>query len=234
MREEFIISARPRVGTHMLRSGMNHHPQIYAANEFLNVYMLLPYRQACHTMAEFRARIQYNNPGRFTGWSLHDDQYHYHMRRCMPVTSEEWEAIPTETRIIRLNRRNEFARLVSECRARLTNVWQRIERQIYENEDLPFHLDFDTMMQLYELNHIAFLAKEEYLKRFPNILHVWHEDLCDNWDGEMERVFDFLGKNNILTRPTTMRMGLPIPYMIDNYGEITERCQGTPLEQYFD
>jgi hypothetical protein len=150
------------------------------------------------------------------------------------VSRTEFDEIPTTTKVIRLDRRNEFARLVSECRARLSNVWQRSQRRVYENDDLPFHMDFNKLMHWYTLHHEAQLSHEKYFKRFPNSMYVWYEDLLTDWDTQMTRVFNFLGVGTVPVQPKTMKMGQPLRYMVSNYDEIEEKCRGTDLERFFD
>ncbi len=233
MNSEFIICARPRVGTHMFKSGLVKHPEIHCADELLNIYMFLPQQQLCYTLLDIRKRIQENNPGLTTGWILHDDQYFYAKRRTIIVKQKDWDDIPVETKIIRLNRRNELKRLVSECRAKRSEVWTKFRRDIYVNADLPFYLDFDVLMKHYEFHKKASLAQEKYLQRFQNVLHVWYEDLQTQWDKEIERAFSFLGQEIMVVEPSTVKMGIPLQYMVSNYDELEDKCHGTDLEQYF-
>ncbi len=233
MRTQFIIFARPRVGTHMLRTGMNQHPDIRCSNEFLNVYMMLPQQFACSTLAETVNLLRQRYPHKLNGYVLHDDQYCYPERRTIPVAQAEWDAIPANTKIIRLNRRNELARLISECRARISDEWQRSHKKLNGEDDLPFHLDFDDMMKWHIVHEVAQEAQQEYVKRFHHVLHVWYEDLLTHWNSQLAGVFKFLGVQNMFVQPTTTRMGLPLKQMISNYDEIQERCRGTNMEQYF-
>lgn len=234
MSEPFILFSRPRCGTHMVRTALCQHPDVYCATELLNIYMMVPQRHGCGTLADIVQYTTQKYPRKCNGYCLHDDQFHYPERRTIPVSTKEWGAVPSNTKIIRLNRRDEISRLVSECRSRKANSWVVYNQEDRNNTDLPFHLSFSDMIYWYHLHQKAQEVTEEYLKRFDNILHVWYEDLLADWDGGTKLMFDFLGVPRQKVWPATIKTGVSLREMISNYDELKERCCGTVLEEYFE
>lgn len=242
----FMIGSEPRSGTHMLDTSLRQHPSVRCFSEVFNPHMPTWKNMKCKTVADMiNGMLMHTQRSgkQWGGFCIHADQFAYDNCNVVPDTPIDWYSIPQETKVIRLRRKRKLASLISQATAIRTDQWQWFDKRMggvgekmYGKPNIqPYRLEKKELVQLYEDRRKADEAYKVWELRFFDILPVWYEDLVDNWEQAVNRVFQFLGLKPCEVTPMTKKNpGPPLQELITNFDELHEQCFGTPLYRMFD
>lgn len=242
----FMMGTQPRSGTHMLRTALHQHPEIACRGEIFNHHSWEAMNSGVLKYFHLGERMEFllhSNPTKpWVGFCLHNNQYGKVHAKC--PHQNNWETIPTDTKVIRLRRRNRLARMVSCFKARRLNSWQwytqdykNCRPQKYANPNIDFKPFVFGFKQFVAEVHRNQQQERKYLgfeQRFSEVLPVWYEDLVGNWKHEIQRITDFLGTYYVDVAPRTHKSGLGVRATITNYDKLRGRCKNTQYEVFFD
>jgi len=181
---KFAVIAAPRVGTHMLRAGLNEHPGIFVSDEVLNPNHagdLLRTRTGKQIIEKWQREAVKRAPN--LGTLLHRNLYWVKVRGAV------WKDVGRmHTKFVSLVRDNILKKYLSQEVAMKLRNWNsykprtktspRIKLSVYglQQHVLECRNYFDTVDM-----------------RYPNKLVVVYEDLCESWQATMARVQKYLG-----------------------------------------
>ncbi|MBF2097678.1 MAG: sulfotransferase [Gloeomargaritaceae cyanobacterium C42_A2020_066] len=241
----FVVLTRARSGSNLLVDALHHHPDVIAYNEVLHISGGIIWGEpfpALHTTPDF-LRLRTKEPAVFlekvifrqypawikaVGFKLHQS----HLRRNAGV--KEWLEDCTNLKIIHLVRRNRLASLVSARIALIEKQWISKSDNNKYRKNTRITLDHEQCLQVFK----AFQEDMEDYERLlasHNCLKVYYEDICDNFQEELNEVQSFLALKPRKLETTNRKIRVkPLFEIIENYEELKKGFQGTPYAEYFD
>lgn len=228
----FIVLSQPRSGTHLLRSYLNCHPSIRCLDEIFSLFhsedlvqdipSYVSGRKVLHALSKKLSASTW-------GFIVHDHQSPENSRNCW--SHESILTLEQKPKLIWLHRKNEMARIASLLIASKTNIW-RTRRVGKATKD--FCLTPDPKEICDTLSNAR--QKRKYLRRiFSDFeqIEITYEDLCENSQTTMNRVFGFLGYDPTpITTPLAKQRRYRIPRVFSNYNQIVEEiAKASDLDQ---
>jgi LPS sulfotransferase NodH len=239
----FIILARSRVGSNLLRGLLNAHSQITAYGEVFRARDSMDWDHTGYFQSDAMRALVQHDPVRFVdakllgrypvrtravGFKL----FYYHARG--PKDAPVWTYLRErrDVKVIHLTRRNLLETHLSRKRAALTERWVDTAGQP-DRAAVAIDLDYDECRKDFEQTRIW----EEECGRFfdgHSKLDVHYERLAEDYGAESSRIQAFLGVPIHSVKPSTFRQAQqPLSAVIANYGDLKARFRGTPWEQFF-
>ena len=232
----FVLAARPRSGTHMLRTALCQHPTVYCHTEIFNPAFHIPFKHTHNNSPSVRKAIycadRYIDGVSCKGFILHD-------QNMVWFPSTDWQNFPAQLPAIKLRRRDKFVQMISYCRAEYcTGRWQWYEAGCGRTEELdeahkqpsqePFVLKREHIKKYMAERQQADLLYLPLEQSFGEIHEVWYEDLVDHWEASLCYIFEFLGVEYHDVKPGTVKMNPNPKKIISNWDEARAWCQNDP------
>ena len=233
----FVVAALPRTGSYMLTTALDDHPEIRCHGEALSPWRKNPAPETV-SAAEFLRHDVYTDTvdvtvdvtveAKAVGFKLlHQDARQGRLRDARGFLRASGVSV------VHLRRRNLLRQVLSFEIARATDVW------ILENDE-PRPVDVTLVLDPNELLRRFVIAENQRRENEQDFhgcpaLEVCYEDLADDFETEMARIFRFLGVPPHPVRPTTRRQERrPLHQAIRNYDTIVRALTGTPWEAFLD
>ena len=223
---EFVITCAGRDGSHLLLYSLGAHSAVDVVNEPLGAAGIdQGWLDECASGREpLDRKVFYPRDGvSAVGFPLQA----YNARQ--PPFDDAREYLRSrDVRVIHLERRNWLRRTLSLWLAEQTDVWSdrdgtqpTVERIEVDIERL--FAAFDELQTLYAQNRADFAGLDS--------LDVWYEELCNDYEAQMARVFGFLRLDAEPVRPQTHRQEQrALPDIICNYAQVAQALTGTRFE----
>lgn len=249
---KFIVLGRGRSGSNFLATSLETHPNIVSFGEVFN--NLARAKGSVHFRykgynGQNRKQVQLRNeePIRFIDESLFAPQpkaiqavgfklFYYHAKE------PDWQPIWGHLQelgvcAIHIQRKNLLESLVSEEIAQATKTWSNRGGNRNSNSQkqaAPAQIDLsvDTCRTYFESIE---KQREQYSNFFEQTLDLHYEDLLNNYEGELQRVQEFLGvPHHAVTSPLRKQAKRSIQESIGNFAELEREFAGTPWAWYFE
>lgn len=242
---KFVVLTRARSGSNLLIDALHHHSNVIAYNEVLHIGGGIIWGEPfpnLHTTPEV-LRLRIEEPVGFlekiifrqypvwinaVGFKLHQS----HLRRNAGV--KDWLKDNMNLKVIHLVRRNRLASLVSAQIALIEKRWISKTDNNKHGKTTRITLDHEQCLQ-------AFQEFQEDMDGYERLLanhdcqRVYYEDICSNFQDELDKIQSFLALNPQKLRTTNRRIRVkPLSEIIENYEELKKKFQNTPYIDYFD
>ena len=254
----FILLGRTRTGSTLLQTLLDSHSQVRVFGELFAAYNMPGWGiEAILKPPKAVALIQ-NNPVKFL------DDYLFTMIPKKLTTSpfkpnlrvvgfklfydqareEPWKIVwdyartRTDLRIIHIKRKNLLRAHLSHKRAQASRSWidtpLNTPNEKVASHKSRFHLDHEECLRVFTYTREQEQICDEMFAQHKRI-EVLYENLSRDWEGEIERVQDFLDVAREPLKPVTRKQAsLPLATEITNYLELKEGFRGTVWEEFFD
>lgn len=239
----FVIIARPRTGTNLLRSMLNAHGQVLAFGEVFRDPEFIGWGMPYYPRIGPMRRLLERDPVRF----LERVVYRRYPKRIRAVgfkifyahaRNPEWLPLwdhlreRKELTVIHVRRRNLLGAYLSQVKARQTGVWET-RRGTYRDPG-PVMLDYGQCRHQFEVTRRQEQACDEQFSGHLK-LDLYYEDLATDHAGQMRRALEALGVPYREVSPGIRKQGSrPLAESIANYAELRERFAGSPWEGFFE
>lgn len=257
----FVLVSYLRSGTHMLRTALESHPAAFCQTEVFNPdNKILPYPLDTPVEQVLREHVFKPHPPEVThaGFVLH--AYHpfaldaWEGLRANPAWAEVWPRLDAmdDLKVLHLQRRNLLRRHVSQLVARRSRFWHSWRAGAVDEVthlDAPPHPDsvdwHPAERPVVTVDPERFARDAAEVERWrrraddalgsrPRLV-VAYEDLCADFEGQAERILDFLGLPRAPLRPAVSKLEeRPLREAVSNYDGLRARFAGTPLVVHFD
>ena len=242
---KYIILARSRTGSNLLRGLLNAHSQIEAYGEvFRNADSIdwdhIGYCQSAKALDLWqRAPVEFLETQLFSTYprkiaAVGFKIFYYHGQE------ENWSSIwpyledQANLKVIHIKRRNILETHLSRKRAEMTAEWVHVAGAQKKQKPHSFLLDYDECLVDFER---TITWESEYDSRFASHprLEVFYEELAKDYETEMVRIFSFLGVGQEAVHPTTYKQSQrTLSQRITNYDQLKTQFMGSPWETFFD
>jgi len=212
----FLIAARPRSGSHLLRDCLEKHPDVRCMDECFNRKSV----QNSGKSAEQWFSEIFAEPKKCSGFILHYDnarQGKYAEVRAMMKSRD------VDYRVLRMHRKDLFAMYVSKVQAIAKGKWTLWDDEERVPDDVKFEININDMFQYFVNTHNAFMTDlcEIYVQQ--PVLPVAYEDMVESLDSTMSDVWEFLGLKHVRVKPRTVKqVRKPINQLVENYWDCVE------------
>lgn len=226
----FVIRGFPRCGTHMVRTALNSHPELFCHDEIFN--------PGCFSIDDINNRGPSGNVQHFLNSPNVGCVIHANTRRerfeGSAVQHLAWDYIASNLdkyQVLVLSRRDWLRRAASVAVARQTHRWQQMQDK-ERLESLPsVEIYPDFLEWQFRCQQASLLDTEQ---RFPEAPVYWYEDLVDNWKSEITGMQRFLGVEPMDLKPKTVKQDTrPIQEIISNYATLRRVFTGSEWEPLF-
>jgi hypothetical protein len=234
----FVVQSLPRSGTHLLRTALNSHGEVWCYHEVFNPDMqnhhgsemppvgmrsVAKVIKHCHAQKRQTGFVAHA----FTGLTDHETgpglDETYRQRAEVKAGAGLWQAMPDATPIITLIRENLLARYASALIASKQKLWivKIGERML---PPLQVVIEHERMFADFErAESLTTIA----MQRFPQALMLRYEDLVDDPDRAFLRIQNHLGVSVRKLTPGTAKTGCPLAESIRNFDEVRGWLAGT-------
>ena len=238
----FIVLARSRTGSNLLRSLLNAHSKVEAYGEIFRSRDSMDWDHIGYLGSSGSQRLLLDDPIRFVrsqvfrrypagtcavGFKIF--YYHAHDSGWKPI----WDFLreQSDLHIIHVTRENILETHLSRKRAELTDRWVNTSG---EKQEAPaVALDYNECLEDFERTRAQEREYEAFFATQPR-LRVTYEDLARDHTTEMMRVFEFLGLPWEPVQPSTYRQShRSLKESITNFGELKQKFAGSPWEPFF-
>jgi LPS sulfotransferase NodH len=238
----FVVLGRSRVGSNLLRSVLNAHPEVVAFGEIFRDLKALDWDHVGYFQHDsIRALVQ-RDPVRFletrvlgrypkaiqaVGFKL----FYYHARDGVHAGIWPWLQQRREIKVIHLKRGNLLQTHVSRKRASLTGKWVNTSGE--PDQAVTLRLDYHEVLSDFEQTR-AWEAEADRAFASHPLLQVQYGQLVADVQSEANRLAEFLGVSPHLVRPSTFQQSVqPLSATIANYQELKAQFAGTPWVEFF-
>jgi LPS sulfotransferase NodH len=232
--QKFIILARSRVGSNLLISYLNSHPNIHALGEMFgnnHKETVINYRKA--NPVKYINELCFREYGSYikaVGFKI----FYYH-----PVKGESraiWDELKNmkDLKIIHLKRENILRTHLSRAIAGQTDKWTVTTENNIPVEKKKVVLSKEECLQAFEQTRNWEKEFDEYFSGHQ-VINMKYEDLITDNNQELERVTEFLNLP-LHKLETTLKKQNPEPLnnLISNYPELKEHFKDTEWKMFFE
>jgi hypothetical protein len=215
MINKFVIISRSRVGSNLLMTYLNNHPNIICDGEIIREAKIkgkniLERAKKCWDL------------DKVSGFKL----FYYHTKG---KNKEELYNYIKENniKVIHLKRKNKLRTVISSNIA-MKHGWHRIKskKDLLSLEERRFNVSVDSLLK--EIKKTEEMEKE-HDKIFPNGLEVFYEEMNEI----MPNVFNFLGVKNVPLKTDMIRQNPEkLSDIIINYDEVKKALESTKYKKY--
>ena len=224
----FVIVSEGRSGSRLLARTLNTHSRITCYDELLN--------PSIERYSTFKSGAEYLSRrfSRAKGDSLAVGFKMLTLQGRKPPVADARDYLhKINARVILLERRNLLKRLVSGMIADRTKIWflDRSERSASAQR---VTIDIRSMFEDFEeTRRRCRLNAEEFAGHGQ--LTVYYEDVCEDFSGQMNRIFEFLGVRPEELIPQTARQETrPLKEIITNYEEVAEALRQSGYGEFLE
>ncbi len=242
MPREVILLASSRKGTHLVLTSLAQHPEVYAYRQMLQVPDFYPTDLGADLLDRFCEAVERDDSNPFPpAWSQArtnlDGIDAIVIPACWFLGAERHPGFWAELHrqnvyVIHLHRRNMLRWFISGALAAASGQW------IAGTPPQPTNMQVIVDPQAVVHETLRDWRNERQARRFfadhPS-LHVWYEDLVDNFDGQMFAIQEFIGVRAKRVRPQCYKQQTrPLSEVIDNYVELYKLWEGTPWQAFLE
>ena len=225
----FIVLARPRVGSNLLMSFLNSHPNIYIEGEIIRD---LHGRNHKNIIAKTFSKQPFFVQAK--GCKI----FYYHPRDDESGDALDDLASMDNLYILHLMRKNILRTLVSKKIGRMRGRWAEKTHWwgslLEKKEEVACHFTVDELIEGFKQTKTWEKEGNERFRNHP-ILSVYYEELMSQPEQTFREVTDFLGVG--YRRPQTnlkKQNTMPLTQAIVNYEELKSAFSGTEWQPFFD
>jgi LPS sulfotransferase NodH len=238
----FIVLGRSRVGSNLLRSLLNAHPQVVTYGEVFRDagtqdWDHVGYFQTPATRSHVerdpvrfldrRLFGRYPQTMRAVGFKL----FYYHARDGVQADIWPWLVERRDIRVIHLKRENLLQTHVSRKRAALTGRWVNTSRQ--PEHAVSVRLEYEELLADFEQTRAWETEGDRAFAGHP-MLQVQYEQLASDYQTEARRLEAFLGVAPHVVQPATFQQSTQsLSATVSNYRELKARFEGSPWTAFF-
>ena len=232
--QKFIILARSRVGTNLLISYLNSHPNIFALGEMWgnnHHTETIAYRKS--NPLEYLSMYCYRGYDKCikaVGFKI----FYYH-----PVNGESrliWNNLQDskDIKVIHLKRSNILRTHLSRAIAGKTDKWTVTGSKNISLENKAVKLSADECLKVFQQTRKWETEADDFFKQH-SVLEVNYEDLISDAHNELEKVQNFLDLP-LKRLKTSLKKQNPEPLskLISNYSELKNQFENTEWIKFFE
>jgi LPS sulfotransferase NodH len=239
----YIILARSRVGSNLLRGLLNAHSQVVAYGELFQFHdqiswavsgrqrsdrVLRLFQQEPVTFLEQEVFNKHPKAIRAVGFKL----FYYHAQNGNWKVVWEYLRQQPKLHVIHLKRANILKTHLSWTLANKTGAWVKHNNGVEPKPAVS--LAYEECLEAFTETRRWESEFEAYFRNHPS-LEVVYEDLAADYSEEMRRIQSFLGVSYQEVQPVTQRQARrPLEAAILNYSELKEQFIGTEWETFFE
>lgn len=233
----FVILCTGRVGSNMLSSYLNSHPDIVVKGEIFGQSEARGLRNNTNldlgAYIEREAYCDYPRGIEAVGYKL----FYNHAKRKMPEPNALWDFLKADRaiKIIHLTRDNLLRAYLSKIIADKTAKWtQAGPLNAVRTEEKRTVLDYeDTKRRFNKIKAWEAEAAEAFSGH--DMIHVTYEQLAADPQTALDAVQEFLGvEQRNLSSFHTKQNPERLSVLIENYSELKQKFAGTPWIKYFE
>lgn len=225
--KRYFVLTSPRSGTHMLRTSLDHHPQVICMTEMFNPdytegkYDFTPETPASEILANYIFTPK-NMTQPCVGFLLHRSGARF------GNWPDLWSLLEQdkELAVISLRRQNLLRRYLS---------FQLMKNQNLEgNPPAPMHFEKDLLIRDFQLQEAKIAEFDARFCDHPLIIFTY-EDLCDRYTETMRSIQSFLNLRPTNLEPGTKKRATPaLAQVISNYRELKRDFADTKWFSFFE
>lgn len=214
----FIVRSTPRVGTHLMRTTLNSHPQLSCHGELFNVGLQRKEIAKRGTLGILNKHIATAN----TGFVVHDVVSRRYDRRIDQAYAQLWDMVTLFTPpLINLHRRDMVRQAVSRQVAAVRQEWNRLAHEGPRPEHPVVAAKWPALRDHIRMSQAALYRTQTI---FTWGLTVYYEDLCRSWEHEINRVQRYLKVAAYPLEPGTVKLDTrSIEEIVTNWDSIRAR-----------
>jgi LPS sulfotransferase NodH len=241
----FVIVGRSRVGSNLLRTLLNAHPQIATYGEIFRDSSCFDWDHLGYFQSRTMRSLIRRDPVRFVdakvlgrypslyravGFKL----FYYHAREGAAASVWPYLRNRLPLKVIHLKRRNLLQTHLSRKRAALSDRWVNTSgRRGASGQPHAIHLDYHECLDDFVQTRTWEEECDRDFAAHPK-LEVVYERLAGNHRAEGRTIQEFLGVPVRPIDPTTFQQTRePLATMIANYDELKEKFGGTVWQEFF-
>lgn len=238
--QKILLLGTARVGSTLLQSYLNKHPEIYCEGEIYNTDHLKMYGKADKLKAQmnddaikFLATYGYPKHSKkikYAGFKL----FYSHFKT--EKTKAIWRYLiqNKEIKIIHIKRRNLLRNFLSLKIAVKTNEWRSFNENS-NSENKKTELTKEDCLYEFESQYNTTRQIEQKFKNHK-IIEVYYSDLVNKKQETMNRIFNFLDTEPIFLPDPVLKKQNPerLSELILNFESLKSEFQHTPWESFFD
>ncbi|MCC6190122.1 MAG: sulfotransferase [Anaerolineales bacterium] len=239
----FIILARSRTGSNLLRGLLMQHSRVLSFGEIFRSPEVIDFDLPGYEPSRGALALYRRDPVRFlatqvfrrvpvrvqaVGFKL----FYYHAR------AQPWQAIweclhdLAELRVIHLRRRNILRTHLSRARAERSDRWVNLSGEAEDKE--PLELNYEACLKDFIQTRQWEQAADEHFAAHAKLV-VCYEDLAEDYQREMARLAPFLGLLDEPLAPQTRKQAQqPLRAAIANYAALKQQFAGSEWEVFFE
>lgn len=213
--EKFVIIARSRTGSNLLRSFLNSHPQIEAQDELFGELK----GKSCHEIWE-NIFVKKNKSIKYVGFKI----FYYH-----PLNDSDnsvWDFIKKDKKIkiIHLKRENKLRAYLSRLIALQTQTWvDEGDKKKITLEDKRVKVNLEDCLKVFR--EVEFWEKETNNNFYNHPFYeITFEELTENSQKNMNDIFTFFNlKPHSISTNLKRQNSETIEKLVINYEELKTR-----------
>lgn len=238
----FVVLGRSRVGSNLLRSLLNAHPNIVAFGEVFRDARALDWDHTGYFQQPATTAMVADDPVRFVSGRLlgrypRDVRavgfklFYYHAREGRQAPLWPWLLQRRDIRVIHLKRANLLQTHVSRKRAALTGRWVNTSGE--PDKAVTLNLDYDEILADFEQTR-AWESECDRAFAGHRLIQVEYERLAADFRAEAARLEEFLGVESRVIEPSTFQQSTQsLAATVANYHDLKARFAGTPWVAFF-
>ncbi len=232
--QKFIILGRSRVGSNLLISYLNSHPNIFANGEFFG-----------NTVSEKIHKYRWNNPSDYLNnycFRNYNQQikavgfkiFYYHPVKGEPKTIWSLLSEMKDLKIIHLKRNNILRTHLSKEIASKTDKWTITGENNISIDEKALKLTRDECLNVFE-ETTKWQKEFDELFKNHNKIDIYYENLLTDNQNELTKVQQFLNLKSYNLK-TALKKQNPelLKNLLLNYSELKEQFAGTEWLRFFE
>jgi LPS sulfotransferase NodH len=238
----FVILGRSRVGSNLLRSLLNAHPNVMAFGEIFRDVRNPDWDHIGYFQSKAMRSLAVDNPvhfieakvlGRYPGFvrAAGFKLFYYHAREGAAASVWPYLQGRRDIKVLHLKRRNLLQTHVSRKRAALTGRW--VNTSAGQDRSEVITVDYQECLDDFVQTRKWEEDCDAYFAGHP-LLQMQYERLAADYPREAGEIQAFLGiEARAVTPSTYQQASAPLSSVIANYGELKERFDGTVWREFF-
>lgn len=238
--QKILLLGTARVGSTLLQSYLNEHPEIYCEGEIYNTDHLKMYGKASKLKEQMnneplRFLNNYGYPKhskkiKFAGFKLFYSHFNTEKTKIL------WDYLfeNKDIKVIHIKRKNLLRNFVSLKIAAKTNEWRSFN-QSSNTIEKKIKLSKEECLQEFETQKITTLNLDNKFKDH-NTIEIFYSDLVKNKQETMDNIFQFLNTKSIKIQDTILKRQNPEPIseLITNFEDLKDKFKNTEWEVFFN
>ncbi len=240
---KFVILGRARTGSNYLRGMLNSHGHVFLFGELFRNDDIIDWSLPCYNsksknllkklrddpvlLLKQKVFRPYLNSISAVGFKI----FYYHAQK--KNAHDVWNyLLDQKIHIIHIKRTNVLKTFLSTKKALLTGQWINTRRKNTDSSTLT--LNYSDCLEFFLSTR---RQEEQYDTLFRNnpMLEVRYENICNNPEGQLAHVQNFLGLEHRILKPVTHKQeNKSMSQVISNYYILKKQFSGSPWQEFFD